>query len=815
MKIRFPKRRIFHMPPWFPFLLGVATVSFILLFLGFSSVSESDPQLATPLSKESPSLTLTTGESLFAAANLLLNGEFIKPSEMNLRNLQIMVGQLLGFIAFYGILLRIAWLFLGDSIRTTWVRFFYCYHTVICDLNSQGQAFIFNLRENNPKERIVALLEKVEDEDKYFCKQYGITLVQGSPKERSELQRVAIHKAKALIACGASPDTNLQIAKAVEGALDERLECCGQLGLYLSLSDALLADGLGNENYQHFLKPGMKLNPYLYSAENLIARHYFTQYPPHTWADWNGQNQVHLVFAGFGPLVESLIYQYAQISPYKNFLAPVFTLLGPDAEKNKKMLVARYPALKKSAEEENNVIDNLIAVECDQSFKLTEGLLKTVSEPALPTAVLFCESETDLNFHRAISLHQQTLRFNQWRVPFYLHLCQNEGVQALLASAKSKHPADQLISFGMAEEVFDLNILAEVEENACSIHEAYKKQMEEENTIASWSFLAETYRAANRRAGDHIAVKLASIGCHVESGKPLVLSGENIVNLVTEKCDQLSRLEHRSWRYERLLNGWRFGDERNNRQRIHPSIILWGRLLKDEIKKDEETIKNVIKTLKSSPVGGERSTVKEEIVIGLVGHNRITVEQGERVIKELRNKLVDITESSCKHFVTLVTPLAPGSDFILAYESLKWLKKQGISHRLLIVQALALDKVVDEYKDAWNKDGSWNGEERLNNGNDWKKSKIVIQTELQNFIDESEKCEQIIDLTLEGDKREENDDAFQRAADWIVNRADKLIAVQDPSRGEGGKGGTAATINIWNLRKSKYDLKIIDIRSTV
>lgn len=586
------KRRNRETTPWFSLLLVIAAIAFVLMSLGFFQMGRS------------------FGISLYSAANLLLNSDFISSGDINDRSGWIIAGQVFGFTAFYGILLRLVWVLLGDNLQAWKVRHLCKDHIIVCSLNEQGQAFITNLRKSNQEQQIVVLLSQIEDQHEAWCQQHDVTLLYGDATQTGDLQACAVQRASTLIACDHSTDTNLQIASAVQETLADRPAGSKPLDLFVALSDSALTAGLGNENYRHFLQPGEKLSPYAYNADNLLARWYFNQYPPHTWADQHGQKQVHLVFAGFSPLVEALICQYAKISPYKEFAPPVFTLLGEGAEKYREMLVSRYPVFANGRTGAEQVIGGLYAVECDDTFKLTDAQLEQIATPeegisAPVTAALFCASEDDWNFRQAMSLHQQTLLFDRWQVPFYVRLENGKGFYSLLASAaNTDDPADQLIPFGMAEQVFDLDRLAQVERNARAVHEAYRASMMKadpgtatsHDSMKPWEQLAETYRAANRRSGDHMPVKLASIGVHMEPGKPLQMDGVRL-DEPEERRELLSRLEHRSWRYERLVNGWRYGEKRNNRQRIHPSIVLWDDLSESERKKDVSQLKSVTEQL--------------------------------------------------------------------------------------------------------------------------------------------------------------------------------------------------------------------------
>ncbi len=832
------KPKSFH--PWFPLLLIIAILAFILLYFGFKQ------------------LNLSNANAMYAAANLLLNSEYIEPDKLEQqRNGFIISGQVAGYIAFYGILIHLAWLILGEGMRLAYVRWFYKNHTIVTNLNKQGKAFITNMLKSDNKQKIVALLEQVESEHIAYCQARGIRLVTDDATHNTGLYLAAIKRAKKIIICGSLSDSNLRIAEAVQGTLNSRHSRFKQLDLYVSISSSMLSDGLGNENYKHFLQPTEKINPYTYSIESLVARLYFNLHPPHTWADQHGQTQVHLIFIGDGPLMEAMMKQYAQISPYKRFTPPIFTILGSKATQQSARIQTIYPALANNREGAEQVIEGLHAFDCDECFTLTEEDFIKIAEPdgkkAPPTAVIFCDIDDEKNYLLAIHLHQQTLRYNRWRVPFHLYLCRSEGIQALLNSAISKHQADQIIPFGMAEQLFSLHQFIEVEQNAKHIHQSYCQPDESDNQTKNekvhswrslylivrklfgadaetnsninlmadnskpWEYLSETYRASNRRAGDHMSVKLAGIECHLEAGKSLILEDSIKLDQPDERREQLSRLEHRSWRYERLLTGWRYASSRNDRQRTHPSIVLWDDLPEDERKKDVKQIESVRKALKRD-LKDHPVTVRQELTIGLIGHNYLSVKQADYITQKLRTEVLPtIYKDHENHFITLLTPLAPGSDFILARESIAWLTENKIPHRLLIAQAIKLDKVVADYKHAWDKAGSWNGETNAAVSSisklDWKEARKEIELELQDFINSTESCESIIDLTLEGTTNtERNSVAYRRAGKWIQDKSDALIAVFDSARGEGGPGGTMDSIKSWEMSRHKNTLKVINLK---
>ncbi|QTR51213.1 RyR domain-containing protein [Candidatus Thiothrix anitrata] len=779
---------------------------------------------------------LTRGEAFYAAVNLLLYHQLIKPEDMQHHNIWIILGQFLGYMAFYGTILLLVWNTLGSWFSGVWVRLFYKAHWVVCGLNAQGRAFINNALMTDPRLKLVVLLPEMDESMQSFTDQHQgrVKLVKGNATLSEHLQRAAAQQASKIIACTDATDVNLQIANAVSGlfadASVKRSKKLGKLDLHVSIADQQLANSIGHETYQHFLQPNQPFMVQMYTPHSLIARYFFRRYPPHVRADWQQQSRVHLVFVGYGALAEAMMHHYAQISPYKHFGLPVFTLLGPKAETHKRALLQRYPAFnnERAHTAAETVVEHVQALECDASFNLDAAQLDQISAVSAPTAILFCDGQGEQNFSRAMKLHQCTLLHNRWHSPFYIYLDDAQGMQALLDSAASKYPARQLVPFGMAEDIFNLRRLDELEENARFVHEAYREsqhpgigELDSASLPANlkpWVDLPETYRNSNRRTGDHIAVKLASIRCHVAPEGSLILSDDIVLGAPAERLDLLSRLEHQSWCYERLMSGWRYAEQRHNERRLHPAIRLWEDLSEAEQSKDVNQIENVRRSL-IEEYGTSAVSVRQELVVGLIGHNYLTFEQAQHVCRQLQaSVLPELLRSYPGFFFTLLTPLAPGSDFILASEALRWFGERKIPSRLLVVQAISLEKVVDAYRVNWEGGASWDGvyfypSQALDQQmaeTAWQQGKESILKQLRTLID-SDACQGVIDLTLLGDETERNAIAYERAAEYIVKRSDELVAVFDVSRQPGGIGGTKATLDSWGRKAEGADARIITL----
>ena len=154
-----------------------------------------------------------------------------------------------------------------------------------------------------------------------------------------------------------------------------------------------------------------------------------------------------------------------------------------------------------------------------------------------------------------------------------------------------------------------LILAGEKEILAQAIHEKYckneldKGQTEATNKLlVSWDKLGqltqekdgingESYLESNRGQADFIRTKISLVGCDigpiVDWDSPLTFSFTN------EETEYLARLEHERWMNEKTEQGWRYGSERDDRQKIHPSLVSYDKLSETEKDKDRNTIHQI------------------------------------------------------------------------------------------------------------------------------------------------------------------------------------------------------------------------------
>jgi hypothetical protein len=104
-----------------------------------------------------------------------------------------------------------------------------------------------------------------------------------------------------------------------------------------------------------------------------------------------------------------------------------------------------------------------------------------------------------------------------------------------------------------------------------------------------WGDIGETYRTASRAVADHAMVKMWDAGwMPAEEGE----KGEMAPAMDDAEMMRLAEMEHTRWMAERLLSGWRPGEKRDNRLRVHPDIKRWDELSSENKAKDVDQVRN-------------------------------------------------------------------------------------------------------------------------------------------------------------------------------------------------------------------------------
>jgi hypothetical protein len=121
------------------------------------------------------------------------------------------------------------------------------------------------------------------------------------------------------------------------------------------------------------------------------------------------------------------------------------------------------------------------------------------------------------------------------------------------------------------------------------LHEDYCAKNPSSSSNEKWEDLPETLRDANRGPSDHFEVKLRAIG--------LALAPKNrqeAAEISEDEMTLMARMEHARWWADRSLNGWTYGPDRDNGQKIHPNMVPYEELSEADQKKDKDNVQQMI-----------------------------------------------------------------------------------------------------------------------------------------------------------------------------------------------------------------------------
>jgi serine phosphatase RsbU (regulator of sigma subunit) len=155
------------------------------------------------------------------------------------------------------------------------------------------------------------------------------------------------------------------------------------------------------------------------------------------------------------------------------------------------------------------------------------------------------------------------------------------------------------------EEAFEININM-IRKLARAIHSRYLHEIKnqtikadnyifynpgnlENQYVSEFDDLPDDIKYSNIDNAVHIPTKLLSIGYkirQVKKGfKPFAL------HLNQEEIETMARVEHIRWSWEKRLNGWVYGNSKDEVKKTHPSLISYELLSESEKQKDRELVK--------------------------------------------------------------------------------------------------------------------------------------------------------------------------------------------------------------------------------
>ncbi|HET6982079.1 MAG TPA: NAD-binding protein [Myxococcaceae bacterium] len=649
-------------------------------------------------------------------------------------------------------------------------------HTVVIGLGEKGKGFVRDALTRGRVvgvDRVLPSLESLEP---------GPTrrplLVSGDAEEDAVLRKVGADRASRVII--ATPDdlANLSIAKAVARSVSDAGG--SPLDLVVHIADPTLrVEGVSEIP----LRTGLQLRPF--SIPALAARQLHAARPFSALARLLGARQVHLVLVGFNAHSEELITQLARIGPSRDQDLALVTIFTEQPAALREQLLRRYPTLpsllgllnvRELPSAADFIEDDLIQVEGLSRDRRVTGI------------VVSARSDTEA-IVRARRLRTAKTSHGRWLAPIYVQLERPVvAEQSVSPFASTKRLSQVIQPFGEIRDLCSEQGLQTWHEAlAQRLHDSYltapNLRAEPGTTAArSWHELREEYRESNRRAVDHLHVTLDSLGYINRGERPLLARPPS---LAPSEQEVVERLEHASWSASMKLAGWRLGPQRDEGRKLHEELVPFDELPRrprEVLHAQLGRLDLLLRPVDAGSLNGkpERPTVFRERVIGLVGHNILSSDQARIVQVAVPQLLRDMQAPERlgpggEEFWTLVTPLAPGADLILARALCEALPNAS-RYRLIVVRCASVKALVDAYL------GQDPSADSTPDGRGTERDASRLETLINDFVDAS--CESVVEIPAAPSDGSATmlDSAFAALDGYLLDRCEELVAVFDGSR---------------------------------
>lgn len=306
----------------------------------------------------------------------------------------------------------------------------------------------------------------------------------------------------------------------------------------------------------------------------------------------DSEKHVHLVIVGFGRMGRALLLQAIRLCHYANGLTTKITIFDENMDLLRDAFLSNYP-------ETNNIDDIDLCfvqgrIEAPDSRKMLQN---AAADPETLLTVAICISEPDDALLTGINLPPS---LHTRRIPFFIRQETVVGFSELIKEqAASRRKYQHFFFFGTVEESVDL---MEVQDKmAQAYHQHYVEQRKQDEEPfdqtapenQSWEDLTHQYRHTNKSLADMIPLKLRAIGATVtepSAGSPHGLTKKEI--------EILARIEHNRWAADRQLQGWRYGPNKDEQQRVSPYLVPYDQLTDNIQEYDRITARKIPSLLK-------------------------------------------------------------------------------------------------------------------------------------------------------------------------------------------------------------------------
>jgi len=459
-------------------------------------------------------------------------------------------------------------------------------HTIVVWLNNMSVQLIHDLLKTD---KLIVITEQTDHPEIEEIKNQGGVVLIGNLSDTYLLQRAGIERANYLISF-ADDAINITLAQNIKKVIkghNTNLKCFVQISEQTSIKNLNSLNFFTYMNTDHANFEIQTFNIYE-RASRLILRHHGPDMFKHVTTP--DAPQLHILIAGFGALGQTVFVQAARMAHYYNLKKLKITVLDPDAEVQGNKLLKRYKEI-------TNIIDyQFISSDLDVLDEETMNLI----EQDLPIAGCYQCIEHP---NTALSFLDNYLYINaDDKKPLLLALFSKDNMLSFIPDEYNNivHLFDIMDETCTREAIINESI----DSLAISIHNDYIKKQKAAGTFnpqkashRDWNTLSLDFKEQNRNQADNIYVKVRALECSIA---PLN-SPEPAFDFTKDKdvVERLAEMEHNRWNAHLWINGWKYGEKRDDKRKLHTDLVPY-HLLSDPVKQyDRDAIMNLPMLLNS------------------------------------------------------------------------------------------------------------------------------------------------------------------------------------------------------------------------
>jgi len=345
------------------------------------------------------------------------------------------------------------------------------------------------------------------------------------------------------------------------------------------------------------------------SEPALAARDAMRRHPAFLDAHDQGAEHIHVLMFGEPDWLEAMMTEIILTAGTTRYGKPMMTLGCGQVAAFRSRLGERYPELAEEVEL------RFVELGTPHPWELTDFHLSRLPGPRVTGAYfLFPQEANSISCYLAFL--GQAGAMPDFKAPTFVLTDSYEFVTP--PSGSALRPL-QPVPFGARRQIVAacglLSGTAGLTEQV--YHDAYLGFAPREAAASKpWFQLSEEYRIANRRAVAHIFAKLFDAGFDLRgwmerhdvwSALPALNEGESLYRDAEER-ERLSVLEHQRWSRDRRLNGWRYGEKRDEVRKLHPDLRPYDELSEPIKDFDRKFIDLLDSILPRRPGGMRRRT---------------------------------------------------------------------------------------------------------------------------------------------------------------------------------------------------------------